>query len=199
MLSMAMVRASVEPPSTSWGTVMLHRWLLLGFIALSVSAATIASAAAQPFTEVGAASAIRHASALSGRIRSYHWGPRSWTGLTPPPADYCSTMREGEIVIKEIARLASRAILYRQPGLALRLQRAGDGLSDELDEEEEINQLSDIPYTIYPCPAPPAPYPARAVVLRLIEQRMPACRGEADALRVSFAARRSLMQQCLRS
>jgi hypothetical protein len=35
---------------------------------------------------------------------------------------------------------ASRAILYRQPGLALRLQRAGDGLSDELDEEEEINQ-----------------------------------------------------------
>lgn len=178
---------------------MSHRWLLLGFIALVVTAATMASAAAQPFTEVGAASAIRHASALSGRIRSYHRGPGSWTGLTPPPADYRSTMGEGEIVIKEIARLASRAILYRQPGLALRLQRAGDGLSDELDEEEEINQLSDIPYTIYPCPAPPGPYPARAVVLRLVEQRMPACREEADALRVSFGARRSLMQQCLRS
>jgi hypothetical protein len=42
--------------------------------------------------------------------------------------------------------LASRAILYRQPGLALRLQRAGDGLSDELDEEEEINQQANIPY-----------------------------------------------------
>jgi hypothetical protein len=194
-----MVRASVEPPATRWGTLMLDRWLLSGFIALAMTATTIASAAAQPFTEVGAAGAIRHASALSGRIRSYHRGPGSWTGLTPPPADYCSTMREGEVVIKEIARLASRAILYRQPGLALRLQRAGDGLSDELDEEEEINQLSDIPYTIYPCPAPPGPYPARAVVLRLVEQRMPACREEADALHVSFGARRSFMQQCLRS
>jgi hypothetical protein len=178
---------------------MLHRWLLSGFVALAVTAAMIASAAAQPFAEVGAASAIRDANALSSRIRGYHRGPGTWTGLTPPPAGYCRTMREGEAVVKELARLASRAILYRQPGLALRLQRAGDGLSDELDEEEEINQLSDIPYTIYPCPAPPAPYPARAVVLRLIEQRMPVCREEADAVRVSFGARRSLMQQCLRS
>ena len=54
-------------------------------------------------------------------------------------------MREGEAVLKELARLASRAILYRQPGLALRLQRAGDGLSDELDEEEEINQQAKSP------------------------------------------------------
>jgi hypothetical protein len=196
---MAMVRASVEQPSTSWGTLMLHRWLLSGFIALAVAEATIASAAAQPFTEVGAANAIRDANALSGRIRGYHRGPGAWTGLPPPPASYCPTMREGEAVQKELARLASLAILYRQPGLALRLQSAGDALSDELDEEEEINQLSDIPYTIYPCPAPPAPYPARPVVLRLIEQRMPLCREEADAVRVSFGARRTLMQQCLRS
>ena len=69
-----------------------------------------------------------------------------WTGLTPPPGSYCATMREGEAVLKELARLASRAIRYRQPGLALRLQRAGDGLSDELDEEEEINQQANIPY-----------------------------------------------------
>jgi hypothetical protein len=83
MLSMAMVRARVAQPATSWGTLMLCRWLLSGFIALAMTAATVASAPAQPFTEVGAASAIRHASALSGRIRSYHRGPGSWTGLTP--------------------------------------------------------------------------------------------------------------------
>jgi hypothetical protein len=107
-------------------------------------------------------------------------------------------MRAGEAVVKELARLASRAILYRQPGLALRLQRAGDALSDELDEEEEINQQAGIPYTVYPCPVPAAPYPARAIALTLVEQRAPACRRQADALRVSFEARRRLMQQCLR-
>jgi len=71
-------------------------------------------------------------------------------------------------------------------------------LSDELDEEEEINQQADIPYTVYPCPVPAAPYPARAIALRLVEQRVPACRRQADALRLSFEARRRLMQQCLR-
>jgi hypothetical protein len=30
--------------------------------------------------------------------------------------------------------------------LGIRLQRAGDGLSDELDEEEEIDQQANIPY-----------------------------------------------------
>jgi hypothetical protein len=82
--------------------------------------------------------------------------------------------------------------------LALSLQRAGDRLSDELDEEEEINQQSGIPYTLYPCPAPPGPYPARALVLRIIDPKAPACRRRADALRLSFDARRSLMQKCLR-
>jgi hypothetical protein len=83
-------------------------------------------------------------------------------------------------------------------GLGVGLQRAGDALSDELDEEEEINQQADIPYTVYPCPVPAAPYPARAIALRVVEQRVPACRRQADALRVSFEARRRLMQQCLR-
>jgi hypothetical protein len=101
-------------------------------------------------------------------------------------------------VLKQLARLSSRAILYRRPGLALRLQRAGDTLSDELDEDEEINLQVNIPYTVSPCPASLAPYPARAIALRVIERRMPLYRRRADALRVSFDARRSLMQQCLR-
>lgn len=173
---------------------MLHRLLPLAFVVLGLAAAPMASAAAQPFTERAAASAILAAHALSARIRGYH----RWQGLTPPPVGYCATMREGEAVLKELAGLASRAILYRAPGLALSLQRAGDGLSDELDEEEEINQQSHIPYTIYPCPAPPAPYPARAIVLRIIDPRAPACRRQANALRLSFDARRALMQKCLR-
>jgi hypothetical protein len=173
---------------------MLHRLLLSGLVVMGVAATAIVNAAAQPFTGTAAAGAIRDAYALAARIRGYH----RWTGLTPPPGSYCATMREGEAVLKELARLASRAILYRQPGLALRLQRAGDGLSDELDEEEEINQQANIPYTVYPCPVSPASYPARTIVLRGIERRMPLCRRQADALRLSFDARRSRMQQCLR-
>ena len=175
---------------------MLHRLLLSGLVAMGVAAT--ASAAAQPFTERVAAGAIRDAGALASRIRAYHRGPGRWTGLTPVPASYCPTMRAGEATLKELARLASRAILYHQPDLALRLQRVGDALSDELDEEEEINQQADIPYTVYPCPVPAAPYPARAIAVRVVEQRVPACRRRADALRVSFEARRRLMQQCLR-
>jgi hypothetical protein len=178
-----------------WGAVMLHRLLLSGFVALGVTATP--GAAAPAFSERTAASAIGNANALTARIRSYHRGPGRWTGLARPPADYCATMRAGEGVVKELARLESRAILYRQPALALGLQRAGNALSDELDEEEEINQQAGIPYTVYPCPAL-SPHPARAYVLPLLEQRMPACRRQADALGQSFAARRSLMQQCLR-
>ena len=173
---------------------MSHRLLLSGLVAIGVAATAIASAAAQPFTEGAAARAIRDAYALAARIHGYH----RWTGLTPPPASYCPTMRQGEAVLAEVARLANRAILYRLLDLALRLQAAGDGLSDELDEEEEINQQANIPYTVYPCPVSPASYPARAIVLRGIERRMPLCRRQADALRLSFDARRSLMQQCLR-
>jgi len=147
----------------------------------------MASVAAQPFTQGSAASAISAANALSARIRSYH----RWQGLTPPPASYCATMREGEAVLKQLSRLASRAILYRAPGLALSLQQAGD------HEEEEVNSQSGIHYTFYPCPVP-APYPPRAPVLRILDAKAPACRRRADALRVSFDARRALMQRCLR-
>jgi hypothetical protein len=168
---------------------MLHRLLLSTFIALGVTATTIVSAPAQ--------SIIGDANALSARIRGYHRGPGIWTGATPPPPSYCATMREGEAVLKELARLASRAILYRQPGVALRLQAAADRLSDELDEEEEINNAAGIPYQIFPCPAP-LPYPARAYVIGPIERRMPTCRIAADALRLSFEARRARVTQCLR-
>jgi len=99
--------------------MLLHRLLLSGLVAIGVAAA--ASAVAQPFTERVAAGVIRDANALANRIRAYHRGPGSWTGLTPVPGSYCPTMRAGEATLKELARLASRAILYRQPGLALRL------------------------------------------------------------------------------
>ena len=171
--------------------------LLLGFLALAGTATTIGGAAAQPSLERAAAIAIGNAGALSARIRSYHRGPGAWTGLRPPPPSYCTTMREGEAVLKELARLASRAILYRQIGLAVRLQRAGDALSDEVDEEVGINQQADIPYTIYPCPVPPGVYPARAVLISPVDQRVPFCRRQMDALQVSFDARRSRMQKCL--
>jgi hypothetical protein len=177
--------------------VTLRRLLSLGLVVLAVVAATV-TAAAQPFMGGEASRTIRAANALSARINAYHRGPASWTGYKPVPAGYCGTMREGEAVLKELARLSSRAVLYRLPGLALELQAAGNRLSDALDEEEKINLASDIPYTVFPCPVEGRPYPVRATVLFIIEQRMPTCRVEADALRVSFAARRSLMQQCLR-
>jgi hypothetical protein len=154
--------------------------------AIGVAARAMASAAAKPLTET-AAGLIRDAYALAARIRGSHRSPL---------ASYCPTMRAGE-AMTQVARLASRAILYRLPGLALRLQRGGDALSDALDEEEEINQQAGNPYSIYPCP-PPGPYPAHAVVLRIIDPRAPACRRQADALQVSFDARRALMQKCLR-
>jgi hypothetical protein len=169
---------------------MMRRLLLSALVALGVAATTGVSASAQPI--------IGHANALSARIHGYHRGPGAWTGITPPPPSYCATMREGEAVLKELARLASRAILYRQPGVALHLQSAADRLSDALDEEEEINNAAEIPYQIFPCPAP-LPYPARAYVIGPIERRMPGCRIAADALRLSFEARRARVTQCLRS
>jgi len=169
---------------------MLHRLLVSVLVVLGVTATAEMSASAQPI--------VSEAHALAARIASYHRGPGAWTGITPPPPSYCATMREGEAVLKELARLASRAILYREPGLALRLQHAADRLSDELDEEEEINNAAEIPYQIFPCPAP-LPYPARAYVIGPMERRMPRCRIAADALRLSFEARRARVTQCLRS
>src|SRR5258708_8755047 len=111
--------------------VISPRLLLLGLLALSVTAATMTSTTAQPFTEIGAGSAVGRANALAARIHSFH----RWTGSTPPPASYCPTMRAGEGALIELARLANRAVRYRQLGLALELLRAADPLSDELDEE----------------------------------------------------------------
>ena len=91
------------------GVVRVHRLLLSGLVALAVMATT--SVAAQPFTEAAAARAIRDASALAARIRGY----LRWQGLTPPPAGYCATMQAGEAVVKELARLASRAIFTASP------------------------------------------------------------------------------------
>jgi len=178
--------------------VNLRRSLSFGLVTLAFVAATIVSAAAQPFVGSEASRVIRAANALSARIAAYHRGPGIWTGSTPVPAGYCSTMREGEAVLKELSRLASRAILYRLPGLALDLQAAGNRLGDALDEEEMINLAAGIPYTVFPCPVEGRPYPARATVIYIVVARMPACRAQADTLRVSFAARRTLMQQCLR-
>ena len=176
---------------------MMHRLLLSALVALGVAVTTGESVFAQPLA-AEAGSAIRDAYALSARIAAYHRGPGLWSGLTPPPPSYCATMREGEGVLKALAVLSSKAILYRQPGLALRLQAAADRLSDELDEEEEINNAAEIPYQIFPCPVP-AIYPARAHVIGAIERRMPGCRIAANALRLSFEARRARVTQCLRS
>jgi hypothetical protein len=174
---------------------MLHRLLILGVVALS--AIMVVSAVAQPITAVEAGRAIAAAGALSGQIRSFHRGAGAWMGYPPPPPGYCRVMSEGELVLKDLSRLASKAIYDREYGLALRLQRAGEQLGDELDEEEEINNEAGMTYDVYPCPAATSSYAARAIVLRAVERRMPACRARMDAQRVSFAARRSGMQQCL--
>jgi hypothetical protein len=169
----------------------MRRLLLSGFVALAIAAP--ASAVAQPSPQAVAAGLIGTANALAARIRGYH----RWQGFTPPPPGYCETMREGEAVVKELARIAGQATLYREPGWALRLQAAGDPLSDALDEEEEVNHQAGVAFTAYPCPTL-TPHPARATVLRILLPRMPFCRMKATALRLSFAARRALMQQCLR-
>ena len=130
----------------------MRRSLSFGLVALAFVAATIVSAAAQPFMGGEASRVIRAANALSARIAAYHRGPGSWTGYTPVPPGYCGTMREGEAVMKELARLASRAILYRLPGLALDLQAAGNRLGDALDEEEMINLVAG--YSLHRLPLP---------------------------------------------
>src|SRR5262245_63264049 len=114
----------------------MYRLLLLGIVALAVAATT--KVAAQPSGEAAAA-AIREAGVLAARIRGFH----RWQGLTPPPPDYCVTMRAGEAVMTVLARRAGQAILFRRPGYALSLQAAGDPLSDALDETEEVNQQAD--------------------------------------------------------
>jgi hypothetical protein len=176
----------------------MHRQLLLGLAAIWLAAAPL-GAVGQP-SHRSAGALMQEAAALAARIHRFHSGPGAWLGHSPPPPGYCQVMIQGELVQKELAALASKTILYGPPGLVLPLQRAGDALSDALDQEEEINNQAGFNYqpNAYPCPAPSSPFAARAGVLVLVNQRMPKCRVEANALRLSFAARRNLMQQCLR-
>jgi hypothetical protein len=181
----------------SGGGVMSHR-LLLGFVAIGINMAALVSASAQPINRTQAATAVHDANALSGRIRAYHRGPGSWRGSGPPPPGYCGTMSAGEMVLKELVRLTNAAVSNRQTGLVLSLERVANRLSDELDEEEAINLVAGFSYAEYPClAATPAPV-ARALVLRAIEQRAPACRRQADVRLLSFNARRTFMWDCLR-
>jgi hypothetical protein len=93
---------------------------------------------------------------------------------------------------------AGKAIQAGQLDLASRLEKVGDGLSDELDQEEAINDAAHMTYDVYPCPRATSAYTARADMLRLVERAAHICRKKADALRVSFAARRTFVQECLR-
>jgi len=177
---------------------MSHRLLLLGLVAIGISAAAPVPAPAQPIISAGAAKTVHDANALAARIRAYHRGPGSWRTAGPPPSGYCATMSAGEMVLKELVRLANVAVSNRQTSLVLSLQRVADRLSDELDEEEAINLVAGFSYTEYPCPtSSPAPV-ARAGVLRSIDQSAPACRRQADVRLLSFNARRIFMSDCLR-
>jgi hypothetical protein len=176
------------------GRVMAHRWLLVGCVAFTVTAAPIARAPAQPAAGAQAERAIHSAIALSDRIRLYH----RWRGTSPLPPGYCATLRAGEAALQELARLANRAISYRLIGLAQRLERVADRLSDALDEEEMINLQAGFTYVEYPCPAPSSPYPARMNVLDAIDRTAPACSRQADIELLSFNARRVFMGDCLR-
>ena len=183
--------------STS-GEVMSHR-LLMGFVAIGINAVAPVSAPAQPINRTqNAATTVQEANALTARIRAYHSGPGTWRSAGPPPPGYCATMSAGEIVLKELARLANAAVANRQTGLALSLERVADRLSDELDEEEAINLVAGFSYAEYPCPAAtPAPV-ARAAVLRAIDRSAPACSRQANGRLMSFNARRIFMSDCLR-
>src|SRR5262245_5143071 len=121
------------------GGVMSHRMLLLGLVAIGINVAALVSAPAQPINRTqNAATTVHEANALAARIRAYHSGPGTWRSAGPPPPGYCATMSAGEMVLKELARLANAAVANGQTGLALSLERVGDRLSDELDAEEAI-------------------------------------------------------------
>jgi hypothetical protein len=174
----------------------MHRKLLLALAALCLAAVPLA-ALGQP-SQRSASALMQEAAALAAQIHRFHSDPGAWRGYSPPPPDYCRVMTGGELVLKELAAIASKTVLYGPPGIVLPLQRAGDALSDALDQEEEINNQAGFDYAPYPCPTPSSPFTARAGILVLVNQRMPECRVKANALRLSFAARRNMMQQCLR-
>jgi hypothetical protein len=180
------------------GTSMVRKLMVLGLVVAALSAGTSVAGAQSSARAPGAV--IQEANALRAQIHRFHAGPGSWNGYSPPPVHYCRILSTGELVLKELVYLANRAIQYGPPSLVSPLQRAADGLGDELDHEEEINNQAGFNYApnTYPCPAPNSPFAARAAVLVAVNQRMPACRVKANALRLTAAARRNLMQQCLR-
>src|SRR5262245_37571752 len=100
---------------------MSHRLLLSGIVAIGI---------ADGDDERGCAALHGRDRRDPRRLRARRSNPRL-PPLDRPDAAACehgATMRKGEAVAKEVARLASRAILYRRPGVALTLQRAGDAL-----------------------------------------------------------------------
>ena len=109
---------------------MLRRLMVAGLVALARPAATTGAAAAPATRPAGAA--IQEANALRAQIHRLHSGAGSWQGYTPPPPGYCRILSTGELVLKELVYLANMAILYGPPGLVSALQRAADGLGDEL-------------------------------------------------------------------
>jgi hypothetical protein len=169
-------------------SVML-KWLLrLSMVA--VGPAVLASASAQ-----GAENEIRAANVLGFQIRSLHQG----TGIRmQPPGIYCRRMYTAEFVLKEITRAANEALFDGSWGLTLRLQSVANRLSDELDVEASINDQSGY----HPCEGPVSSgatsIVGRASLVRGVRQRLPFCQAKANALRVTFAARRELMRECLR-
>ena len=128
-------------------------------------------------------------------------GPSHWAVAVRKP--------DGEIaeVSHSVRSVMARHRIWRLPivrgvvalveSLGIGFKALGFSANAQLDEEEEVNSQSGIHYTLYPCPVS-APYPPRAPVLRILDAKAPACRRRADALRVSFDARRALMQRCLR-
>src|SRR5262245_16992482 len=127
------------------GGIMVQRLLLTGLVGIGINAVAPVSAPAQPINRTqNAATTVQEANALTARIRAYHSGPGTWRSAGPPPPGYCATMSAGEIVLKELARLANAAVANRQTGLALSLERVADRLSDELDEEEALNLMAGV-------------------------------------------------------
>ena len=169
----------------------MRRWLLRLAI-FAVGPLVLVS----PSTALGSdiSTVVKTANALSARIHSFHQGD----GVkTPSSPNYCDTMRQAEFVLKAVTRSANDALFGHSWGLALRLQGAANRLSDELDVEESINEQSGY----YPCEAPIASGPSaigRTSFVQRVRQRLPLCQTKADALRVTFAARRELMRECLR-
>src|SRR5262245_41579771 len=116
----------------------------------------------------------------------------------PPPSGYCVRMRDAEFTLKRITLWTNDALFNHAVGAALRLQAVANHLSDELDAEEAINDQSGY----QPCEAPLASGGMSAIgrenLVRSIQQKLPLCQIKANALRMSLAARRELMRQCLR-